>query len=108
MGAPDYFLDSYKKARLIGRVINILMSEYNVEIDKKYKKFANVYNDDIIKYRNVLGHAMRNNSNDREVYVGEINGNPIRFNEELFQKLRASINEYQIVINKIEDAFNDI
>lgn len=106
--APDYFLDSYKKARLIGRVINILTSEYNVEIDEKYKKFANVYNDDIIKYRNVLGHAMRNNGNDREVHVGEINGKPIIFNEELFQKLRASINEYQIVINKIEDAFNDI
>lgn len=108
VGAPDYFLDSYKKARLIGRVINILTSEYNVEINEKYKKFANVYNDEIIKYRNALGHAMRNNSNDREVYVGEINGKPVRFNEELFRKLRASINEYQIVINKIEDAFNDI
>lgn len=108
VGAPDYFLDSYKKARLIGRVINILTSEYDVDINEKYKRFANVYNDEIIKYRNALGHAMRNNSNDREVYVGEIDGKPIKFNEELFRKLRASINEYQIVINKIEDAFNDI
>ncbi|MCM1266879.1 MAG: hypothetical protein NC302_03165 [Bacteroidales bacterium] len=108
VGAPDYFLDSYKKARLIGKVINILTSEYGVDINEKYKRFANAYNDEIIKYRNALGHAMRNNSNDREIYVGEIDGKPIRFNEELFRKLRASINEYQIVINEIEDAFNDI
>lgn len=106
--APDYLLDSYKKARLIGRIIKILVNEYKVSLDSKYNKFADVYYNEIIKYRNALGHAMRNNSNDREVYIGEIDKNPVTFNEELFRQMRASINEYQKVIDIVEDAFNDI
>lgn len=106
--APDYLLDSYKKARLIGRIIKILVNEYKVSLDSKYNKFADVYYNEIIKYRNALGHAMRNNSNDREVYIGEIDKSPVIFNEELFRKMRASINEYQKVIDTVEDAFNDI
>lgn len=106
--APDYLLDSYKKARLIGRIIKILVNEYKVSLDSKYNKFADVYYNEIIKYRNALGHAMRNNSNDREVYIGEIDKIPVIFNEELFRKMRASINEYQKVIDTVEDAFNDI
>lgn len=106
--APDYLLDSYKKARLIGRVIKILTSEYGLILDEKYSKFADVYFNEIIRYRNALGHAMRSNSNDIEVFVGEIDGKPVIFNEELFRKMRASINEYKKVINVVEDTFNDI
>lgn len=106
--APDYLLDSYKKARLIGRVIKILTSEYGLILDEKYSKFADVYFNQIIRYRNALGHAMRSNSNDREVFVGEIDRKPVIFNEELFRKMRASINEYQKVIDTVEDIFNDI
>lgn len=105
---PDYILDSYKKARLFGRIIKILKMEYGIVLDEKYNKFAEVYNNEIIKYRNALGHAMRSNSNNREIYIGEVDGEPITFNEELFRKMRASINEYQQVINIVEDAFNDI
>lgn len=106
--APDYLLDSYKKARLIGRVIKILTNEYGFTLDEKYKKFADVYYSEIIQYRNALGHAMRNNDNNKDVYIGEINKVPIIFNEELFRKLRASINEYQKVIDAVEAAFNDM
>lgn len=106
--APDYLLDSYKKARLIGRVIKILTSEYGMTLDEKYNRFADVYNNEIIKYRNALGHAMRSNSNDREVYIGEIDRKPITFNEELFRKMRASINEYQNILDIVADAFEDI
>lgn len=106
--APDYLLDSYKKARLIGRVIKILVNDYKIALDGKYNKFADVYNNEIIKYRNALGHAMRNNSNDRESYIGEIDKKPVIFNEELFRKMRASINEYQKLMDMVEDAFNDI
>lgn len=106
--APDYLLDSYKKARLIGRVIDILTKEYRMTLDEKYYKFAEVYFNEIIKYRNALGHAMRSNSNDREIYIGEIDGKPVTFNEELFRKMRASINEYQKVMDVVEGAFNDI
>lgn len=106
--APDYLLDSYKKARLIGRIIKILVNEYKISLDSKYNKFADVYYNEIIKYRNALGHAMRNNSNDREVYIGEIDKSPVTFNEELFRKMRASINEYQKVIDIVEDVFNDL
>lgn len=106
--APDYLLDSYKKARLIGRIIKILVNEYKISLDDKYNEFANVYYNEIIKYRNALGHAMRSNSNDREIYIGEIDKTPVTFNEELFRKMRASINEYQKVLDIIADAFNDI
>lgn len=106
--APDYLLDSYKKARLVGRVINILSNEYGMILDEKYNKFADVYFSEIIRYRNALGHAMRGNSNNRENYIGEIDRKPIIFNEELFQKMRASINEYQKVIDIVEDIFNNI
>lgn len=106
--APDYLLDSYKKARLIGRVIKVLTSEYGMTLDEKYNKFADVYNNEIIKYRNALGHAMRSNSNNREIYIGEIDRKPITFNEELFRKMRASINEYQKILDKVEGSFDDI
>ena len=106
--APDYVLDSYKKARLVGRIIKILMADYGVQLEEKYKKFAEEYNNSIIKYRNALGHAMRSSSNDKEVYIGEIDKKPIIFNEELFRMLRANINEYQEVINKVEEAFEGI
>ena len=106
--APDYLLDSYKKARLVGKVIKILISEYGLILDEKYSKFADVYFNEIIRYRNALGHAMQSNSNDREVFVGEIDRKPVIFTEELFRKMRASINEYKKVINMVEDTFNDI
>ena len=92
----------------MGRVIKILVNDYGITLDKKYNKFADAYFSEIIKYRNALGHAMRSNNNDKEIYIGEIEGKAITFNEDLFRKMRASINEYQNVINTVEDAFNDI
>lgn len=106
--APDYLLDSYKKARLVGRVMKILKSNYGRNFGEKYNKFAESYFNEIIKYRNALGHAMRNKSDKKEVYIGEVDGQAMIFNEELFRKMRASIREYQEVINQVEDAFNDI
>ena len=103
------FLDSYKKARLVGRVIKILVDEYGLVIDKKYNKFVEVYYNEIIKYRNALGHAMRSNEHaDREVFIGEIDKTPLIFTEDLFRQMRASLNEYQQVINLVENSFNQI
>ena len=51
---------------------------------------------------------MRNKSDNKEVYIGEVDGQAITFNEELFRKMRTSIREYQKVIDLVEDAFNDI
>lgn len=106
--APDYLLDSYKKARLVGRIMKILSSNYGRNFGEKYNKFAETYFNEIIKYRNALGHAMRNKSDNKEVYIGEVDGQAITFNEELFRKMRTSIREYQKVIDLVEDAFNDI
>ena len=109
ISAPDYFLDSYKKARLVGRVIKILVDEYGLVIDKKYNKFVEVYYNEIIKYRNALGHAMRSNEHaDREVFIGEIDKTPLIFTEDLFRQMRASLNEYQQVINLVENSCNQI
>jgi len=109
ISAPDYFLDSYKKARLVGRVIKILINEYNLSLDEKYKKFAEVYYNEIIRYRNALGHAMRSNEHmGRETFIGEIDKTPLIFTEALFRQMRASINEYQQIIDLVEDAFNQI
>lgn len=106
--APDYVIDSYKKARLVGRVIKILTSKYELILDEKYNNFADVYYKEIIKYRNALGHSIRSNSKNRELYIGEIDGAQITFNEELFRQMRASINEYQKIINEVEERLNGI
>lgn len=109
ISAPDYFLDSYKKARLVGRVIRILVDEYGLVIDEKYKKFADVYYNEIIKYRNALGHSIRSNVQEEgEAYIGVIDKSPLVFTENLFRQMRASINEYQQIINLVENAFNQI
>ena len=93
----------------VGRVIKILVDEYGLVIDKKYNKFAEVYYNEIIKYRNALGHAMRSNEHaDREVFIGEIDKTPLIFTEDLFRQMRASLNEYQQVINLVENSFNQI
>lgn len=61
------------------------------------------------KYRNALGHAMRSNEHaDREVFIGEIDKTPLIFTEDLFRQMRASLNEYQQVINLVENSFNQI
>ena len=63
----------------------------------------------VIKYRNALGHAMRSNEHaDREVFIGEIDKTPLIFTEDLFRQMRASLNEYQQVINLVENSFNQI
>ena len=60
-------------------------------------------------YRNALGHAMRSNEHaDREVFIGEIDKTPLIFTEDLFRQMRASLNEYQQVINLVENSFNQI
>lgn len=105
---PDYIIDSYKKARLVGRVIKILTNQYGIEIDEKYNKFANVYNSEIIQFRNALGHAKQSNENGREVLVGEIDGKQVMFDEVLFRQMRARIVEYQDIINIIEEKLDDI
>lgn len=59
--------------------------------------------------RNALGHAMRSNEHaDREVFIGEIDKTPLIFTEDLFRQMRASLNEYQQVINLVENSFNQI
>ena len=56
-----------------------------------------------------LGHAMRSNEHaDREVFIGEIDKTPLIFTEDLFRQMRASLNEYQQVINLVENSFNQI
>lgn len=94
---------------MVGRVIKILVDEYGLVIDKKYNKFVEVYYNEIIKYRNALEHAMRSNEHaDREVFIGEIDKTPLIFTEDLFRQMRASLNEYQQVINLVENSFNQI
>lgn len=88
--------------------MKVLKNQYGMSLDDKYDRFANVYNREITKYRNALGHAVKSNSNEREVYIGEINNTPVEFNEELFRKMRASINEYQELLDTIRETLEII
>ncbi|MBE5993275.1 MAG: hypothetical protein E7247_12925 [Paenibacillaceae bacterium] len=99
-----------RQARLLSWCI-----ESNVELKKKLQenfkkylqlnngleqgKFYDLYNDDIIKYRNALAHVKNAPSIDSKVIIGEVDGQPIQFDQELCDQLRKKLINYESVLN---------
>jgi hypothetical protein len=104
LNSPDYIIDSFKKARIMCKVLDILVDKYGLEIENKYRQFAENYLNEIIIYRNALGHSMKNKNDKQEVYIGtKKDGTQIIFDEPLCRQLRASLNEYSKVFDRIVD-----
>lgn len=103
IASKDYLIDSKRKAGILGRIINELRKHHGLIVDDKYSRFSSYYYSEIIQYRNALGHARRNVNGGKDVYVGEINGSAIEFNESLCKQLRQSIQEYMSLFHRITD-----
>lgn len=69
--------------------------------DEVQAKFFELYNKDIIKYRNALAHVKNTPSTDSEVIIGEIDGQPIQFDRELCDQLRKKLLKYEIVLDNL-------
>ncbi len=61
--------------------------------------FFELYNDDIIKYRNALAHVKNTPSVDSKVIIGEIDGKLIQFDRELCDQLRKKLLNYEKVLD---------
>lgn len=62
-------------------------------------KFFELYNDDIIKYRNALAHVKNSPSTESGVIIGEIDGRQVEFDQELCDQLRKKLLSYEKVLD---------
>ena len=74
-----------------------MVFEYKLELTGRSPNAA--YNDDIIKYRNALAHVKNTPSIDSKVIIGEVDGQPIQFDQELCDQLRKKLINYESVLN---------
>ncbi len=66
-------------------------------------RFFDIYNTDIIVYRNALAHVKNTPSVDSEVIIGEIDGQLVRFDRELCDRLRKKLLQYDTVLDYLYD-----
>ncbi len=107
---------SLRQARLLGwcidsnEVLKVKLQEILVnclQTDKEMGeiKFFELYNDDIIKYRNALAHVKNTPSIDSIVFIGEIDGKKVQFDKVLCDKLRKRLLKYE---KALDDMYNYI
>lgn len=66
----------------------------------EYNKFFEQYNNDIIKYRNALAHV-KNSPIDSTQIIGKVDGKDIIFDQNLCNKLRKKLLNYEKVLNNL-------
>lgn len=66
----------------------------------EYNKFFEQYNNDIIKYRNALAHV-KNSPLDSTQIIGKVDGEDIIFDQNLCNKLRKKLLNYEKVLNNL-------
>ncbi len=81
----------------------ILKKRLQLDEGTEQKKFYDLYNDDIIKYRNALAHVKNAPSVDSEVVIGEIDGQQICFDRELCNWLRKKLLNYESALDEMYD-----
>lgn len=76
-----------------------------LQLDKGTReiKFFELYHDDIIKYRNALAHVKNAPSVDSKVFIGEIDGQPVQFDQELCYQLRKNLLNYENALDAMYD-----
>lgn len=99
-----------RQARLLGwciesnEMLKMKLNEIlkkSLQLDKGIEqiKFFELYNDDIIKYRNALAHVKSTPSIDSKVIIGEIDGQTIQFDRELCDQLRKKLLKYESALD---------
>lgn len=102
--------NAYKQARLLGWCIdaneeikenlrNILRK--NINGYHQDQSFFERYSEDVINYRNALAHVKSAPSEIGLIYLGEINGRGIVFDEELCKKVRRTIIQYDRALDEM-------
>ena len=98
-----------RQARLLSWCIesNEVLKKKLQELFKNYlqlkngdenSKFFNRYSADIIKYRNALAHVKNAPSTKSEVIIGEVDGQLVKFDQELCDELRKKLLNYEKVL----------
>lgn len=64
--------------------------------------FFQQYKNDVINYRNALAHVKNDPDSNGDVYVGEINGESVVFDQELCNKLRKTIIVYEKLFDEMQ------
>lgn len=81
----------------------ILKKSLIVGNNEEQIRFYDLYNGDIIKYRNALAHVKTTPSVDSEVIIGEIDGQPVQFDRELCNQLRNKLLKYENALDAMYD-----
>ena len=92
-----HFFQHTDRLYLLTKVIQILKDSYGFSPKEKHTKFKWCYENDISCYRNALGHKK---SKDSHI---EISGKRIPINEELHQKMRNILTQYDSLIYDLEN-----
>lgn len=105
---------SIRQARLLSWCINsnemlrkklltILQGCLQLDQEVEQINFYNLYDVDIIKYRNALAHVKKSPSIDSKVIMMEIDGKPIQFDQKLCDQLRKRLLNYEKALDSMYD-----
>jgi hypothetical protein len=113
LNSKDYILSSDQKTRILSRVLEKLQADYKLktndkEFDEAFTDFYKKYQSDIIKYRNCLAHARKGEGIGKDILIGKIDGNDIRFNDELCTEMRAKLIKYSKLLDFIYSFVEDL
>ncbi|MCE1248293.1 MAG: response regulator, partial [Firmicutes bacterium] len=93
----EYFFDHHDRLILLTKTIKILQKEHSFQPQSKHLKFTEEYQDNILKYRNALGHKK---SCDNTI---TIKGESVTIDDGFHKKMRRSLAEYDKLIKDIEE-----
>ena len=71
-------------------------------------KFSKIYLADIIRYRNALAHVKTTPSIDSKVIIGEVDGQPVHFDQDLCDQLRKKLLIYESVLESMCECIKKI
>jgi hypothetical protein len=110
---------AYRQVRLLNWCINsnselkeVFKSVYNKyftpRIENEDIPFFDRYNKDIITYRNALAHVKKTANISGDLYIGEIDGKSVMFDESLCNMLRKSLILYETILDEIYQCIEDM
>lgn len=109
---------AYRQARLLGWCINssielknlfkdIFGAHLGIDVGEGDIPFFESYKKDIINYRNALAHVKDAPDGTGEYYIGEIDGESVKFDEALCSKIRASLILYEKILDEMYQCIED-
>lgn len=103
--SKSYILDSWKKIILVQTVTKLLKSR-GLSLPMEYEKLAEKFRDDLLCYRNALGHVSKI---DREINIGtEENPQLIPIDSSLYVSIRKNILGFQSYFSMVEDFLDSL